>query len=126
MCHVLVIEDEYLISDHITSLATEAGATSVTQVDTEEDAVSAARVRRPDMIMSDVKLACGSGPLAVQTILAEHGPIPVIFITGSPEACSPCNLPAVILGKPILERAVIQAFRQLSGQDNCHVPIISA
>lgn len=114
MCHVLVIEDDFLIADHIVSLAEAAGATSVVQADTEEGAIAAARDRRPEMILSDVKLACGTGPLAVQAILAEHGAIPVIFITGTPEACEPCPSPSVILEKPIVDWSVMDTFRRLA------------
>ena len=114
MCHVLVIEDDWLIADHIVRLAEDAGATSVAQADTQASAVDAARQRRPAMILSDVKLLAGTGPLAVQTILAELGEIPVIFITGTPEACEPCAPPGVVLGKPIIDRDVRDAFRRLA------------
>ena len=41
------------------------------------------------------------------------GPIPVIFITATPEACEPCEPPGKVFGKPINERAVIAAFREM-------------
>ena len=114
MCHVLVIEDDFLIAHHIIQLAREGGATSITQADTQEGAITAARDRRPDVIMSDVKLVRGTGPLAVEAIIAEHGATPVIFITGSPESCQPCEPPGVIITKPIEDRAVVEAFRLLA------------
>lgn len=114
MCHVLVIEDDFLIADYIVQLVEEAGATSISQAFTQQEAVDHAREQRPALIMSDVQLGEGTGPLAVQTILAEFGPIPVIFVTGTPEACHPCEASAVILGKPINEREVIRHFRQLT------------
>jgi len=114
MCHVLVIEDDWLIADHIISLIEQAGATSYDQADSETDAVVAANAHVPDMIVSDVRLREGTGPLAVRRIIATYGEIPVMFITGTPEACEPCEQPAVILNKPILESAVIDAFRKLA------------
>ncbi len=114
MCHVLVIEDDWLIADHIISLIEQAGATSYDQADCETDAVDAAGARTPDMIVSDVKLREGTGPLAVQRIIAVHGNIPVMFITGPPEACVPCDPPAAILDKPISESSVIETFRRLA------------
>lgn len=116
MCHVLVIEDDFLIADHIIRLAQAGGATSVAQADSQESAITAARDRKPEVILSDVKLACGTGPLAVQAIIAEHGAIPVIFITGSPESCEPCEPPGVIMTKPIQDRSVVEAFRRLAPQ----------
>jgi CheY-like chemotaxis protein len=114
MCHVLVIEDDFLIADHVARLAEQAGATSIAQADTQEGAIFAARERRPAMILSDVKLACGTGPLAVQAIIAEHGAIPVIFITGSPAECQPCAPSSVILDKPIVDRSIVETFKRLA------------
>lgn len=111
---MLVIEDDWLIADHIVQLAEEAGATSVAKADTQAGAVEAARNRRPEVILSDVKLFTGTGPLAVQTILAELGPIPVIFITGTPEDCTPCAPPGIVLGKPIIDRDVRDAVRRFA------------
>jgi CheY-like chemotaxis protein len=114
MCHVLVIEDEYMIADHIADVVTAAGATSVVHAETEADAIAEARARRPEIIMSDVKLLDGTGPAAVERILAELGPIPVIFVTGTPEDCRPCEPPAVVLGKPIIEAEITAHFRRLA------------
>ncbi|PZO76988.1 MAG: response regulator [Sphingomonas taxi] len=114
MCHVLVIEDDWLIADHIMSVIERAGATSIAQADSETAAVDAAGTHCPQMIVSDVRLHEGTGPLAVQRIIAAHGNIPVMFITGTPEACIPCDPPAVILTKPIDETAVMATFRSLA------------
>ena len=114
MCHVLVIEDDFFIGDYIVQLVEAAGATSVAQAVTQQDAIDEARQQRPEFIMSDVQLTEGTGPLAVQAILAELGPIPVIFVTGTPEACEPCDAPAVILSKPINEGEVVRHFKMLA------------
>lgn len=114
MCHVLVIEDDFLIADYIVQLVEDAGATSVAQAVSQQEAVEEARRHRPALILSDVKLVEGTGPLAVRDITAEHGPIPTIFVTGTPEACEPCEPPAVVLGKPIDEREVMRHFRALA------------
>lgn len=113
MCHALIIEDNWFIAEHLTVLAEEAGATSIVTATTEEEAVAAAREHKPTIILSDVKLGAGTGPRAVQTITAEAGDIPVIFITGTPADCEPCEPPGVILCKPIQPRAVVDTFRQL-------------
>ena len=114
MCHVLVIEDDFFIADYIVQLIEGAGATSVAHAASEGEACDEARRQRPSLIMSDVKLIEGTGPRAVRTILAELGPIPVIFVTGTPEDCEPCDAPAVVLGKPIDERQVLHHFRALA------------
>lgn len=114
MCHVLIIEDEWLIAEYLTYLAERAGATSIATACTEEEAVQAAKERTPGIIFSDVKLLVGTGPHAVQTIVSALGDIPVIFITGTPEACEPCEPPGVILGKPVDPARVMEAFRRLA------------
>ena len=114
MCYVLVIEDDFFISDYIVQLVEASGATSISQAASQQDAIDQAREHRPEPIMSDVQLIEGTGPLAVQAIIAEMGPIPVIFVTGTPEACQPCDAPAVVVGKPINEREITRHFRQLA------------
>ncbi|WP_242121989.1 response regulator [Sphingomonas lacusdianchii] len=113
MCHVLVIEDEWLLAEYISDIAERAGGTSFDTVATEAEAIEAARAHKPDIILSDVILAKGRGPRAVQAIFARCGEVPVIFITGTPADCHPCNPPGVVFGKPIDERRVIAAFRDL-------------
>ena len=79
MCHVLIIEDEWLIAEHLTYLAEQAGATSIATACTEDEAVQAARERMPGIILSDVKLLAGNGPHAVQTIVSTMGGSPGHF-----------------------------------------------
>ena len=114
MCHVLVIEGEPLVAEYIADVAEQAGATSVVMAATETEAVSAAFACTPDVILSDVDLkAGGHGPTAVATIRDKLGPVPVIFITGTPEACKPCDYAAAILGKPVQPHVVIAAFSRV-------------
>ncbi|QQV77580.1 response regulator [Sphingomonas aliaeris] len=112
MCHVLIIEDEWLIAEYIECLARDAGATSATTVDCEDDAIAAAIDRRPEIILSDVNLRVGTGPRAVENILEALGAIPVIFITANPGDCVPCAPPGVILNKPIQPQMLIDAFKR--------------
>ena len=111
MCHVLIIEDEALIALDIQDMLSMAGATTFSFAETEREAIDAARVQRPDVIMSDVMLREGTGPHAVEAIRGEMGPLPVIFITATPQACASCGTFAVILGKPMIDARVREAFR---------------
>lgn len=117
MCHVLIIEDEWLIAEQLSHLVRQAGATSIDTAETEEEAVQGARARTPDVILSDVKLLAGTGPRAVQIIRSEMGPIPVIFITATPEACRSCDPPSVILVKPINSSKVTDTFKRFAPAD---------
>ena len=111
MCHVLIIEDEALIALDLQDMVSTAGATSFDFAETECEAVKAARAHRPDVILSDVMLREGTGPHAVAAIQGEMGPLPVIFITATPDACTSCDPPAVVLGKPIIDARVREAFQ---------------
>ena len=113
MCHVLIIEDEPIIALGLEQMLGDAGATSFDWAATEEEAVACARGHLPELITSDVKLLEGTGPQAITRIMAEHGRLPVIFVTGTPEACDACDHPAVVLTKPVTSRALVNAFRTL-------------
>ena len=114
MCHVMIIEDEPLVAMEIQDILAREGATSFEIASTEKDAVAAATANEPRIITSDVKLLEGTGPAAVAEINKRFGPIPVIFITGNPEQCTPCNPPGSIVSKPFTEQAVIAAFHALA------------
>ena len=114
MCHVLIIEDEALIALDLQGLLEEHGATSFDFASTEAEAVEAAKARRPDFITSDVKLRVGSGPKAVEVIRELFGPVPVVFITGTPEACICSDPSALVFGKPMKDAAITTAFRNLA------------
>lgn len=114
MCHVLIIEDEAFIALDLQDMVATVGATTFAFAETEREAVEEARAHRPDVIMSDVMLREGTGPRAVELIQHEMGPLPVIFITATPDACLNCDPFAVILAKPVADTAVRQAFRAVA------------
>lgn len=114
MCHCLIIEDEFLIADHLAQLVKEAGATSIDYAETEAGAVACAKARRPDIIVSDVHLLGGHGPNAVSRILHDLGHIAVMFVTSSPEDCTPCGTAAVVIRKPFQSRYFIDEFTRLA------------
>jgi len=111
MCHVLIIEDEALIALDLQDMVAAIGAKTFSFAETEREAIDAARAQRPDVILSDVMLREGSGPKAVETIQGEMGPLPVIFITATPETCAAADPHAIVLAKPIVDARVCEAFR---------------
>lgn len=113
MCHVLIIEDEPLIAMAIQTALEDEGATSFDVAVAQDQAVAAAVAHRPRLITSDVRLVEGTGPLAVQEIHRRLGEVPVIFISGTPEECRPCDPPGIILEKPLQEASLKSAFRQM-------------
>jgi CheY-like chemotaxis protein len=114
MCHVRIIEDEPLIALDLEDLLATEGAASFSFATCQHSAIAAALANPPDFMISDVSLANGSGPLAVAAIRQTLGPIPVIFITATPEACFPCAAPSQIFRKPLDRPAIGAAFRRMA------------
>lgn len=88
-------------------------ATSFSFADTQAGALAAAMSDPPALITFDVKLVIGTGPLAVSAIHGALGPIPVIFITGTPADCHPCNPLGRILQKPLDQGELAAAFHEM-------------
>lgn len=109
MCHVLIIEDEWLLAIVAGDLAKKGGATSVAYAASERAAIAAAHAVKPDVIVSDVRLREGTGPGAVLSIIESLGPIPVIFVTAVPEECG--GAPRVsVLNKPMDPTEFLSTF----------------
>ena len=112
MTHVLIIEDELLLAEILRYALEDEGVTSFDFATTEEAAVAAAIAHIPDLITSDVRLDAGTGPNAVATIFQRLGEIPVIFVTGTPAECVPCNPPGRVLTKPLDFQEFVQAVHE--------------
>lgn len=112
--HVLVVEDEPLIALDLEDLLERNGAVTFSFADSQHAAIEASKRVRPDFIISDVSLVEGTGPLAVQAIRDELGAIPVIFVTATPEVCSPCAPPGVVFRKLLGRPAIGAAFRRMA------------
>jgi two-component system, response regulator PdtaR len=111
MCHVLIIEDDWLIADHIAQLVEGVGASSVDMAGSEDEAVAHASSHAPDVIISDVNLGTGgTGPMAVDRIIAVIGDRPVMFVTGEPRAFRPRSPAMRVLHKPVDDRTVVATF----------------
>lgn len=113
--HALVIEDNFLIATQIEDGLSALGYKSFDLVDTEKAAIEAARVRCPDLITADDRLASGTGLAAVQVICAEQI-IPVVFILGGARTSAHALPYAVVFSKPFsgnrLRDAVGQAIER--------------
>jgi CheY-like chemotaxis protein len=92
-------------------LLASAGATSFSFAQTQSEAVAMALAHPPSFITSDVRLADGTGPLAICDIHQALGHIPVVYITGTPLACQPRNPSDPVFTKPFNREGVLQAFQ---------------
>lgn len=77
----------------------QCGFTSFDFAISKDDAIRSARGRCPDLITADVELQPGSGIDAVDEICSGP-PIPVVFVTGSPQQVSERMPQHLLLLKP--------------------------
>ncbi len=107
---VLVIEDEAIIAMDIKDLAEELGHRVTAIARTRDEAVAAARARKPGLVLADIQLADDSSGIdAVKDILAMFD-APVIFVTAFPERLLTGDRPepAYLMTKPF-ERLTLKA-----------------
>ena len=109
--HALIIEDEFLTAELIEDRLRTLGFTSFAFAMDEEEAVSAARERCPDLITSDVQLALGCGIDAVQRICDEK-PIPILYITGTAMVVRERCPWAIVVQKPFGMADLREAVRE--------------
>ncbi|WP_242416466.1 response regulator [Sphingomonas panni] len=112
---MLIIEDDWLIADHIAQLVEAAGASSIDMADSEDDAIARASRHAPAVIISDVSLGAGGhGPTAVQKIITMIGERPVLFVTGEPRDFQPPSSSMRVLHKPVEDRVLVANFQDIA------------
>jgi CheY-like chemotaxis protein len=83
--NVLIIEDEPWIAVSLVSLVEELGHQVVKVARTRREAVKAASLARPGLVLTDIQLADGSSGLDAVNEILRHFSVPVVVITDYPE-----------------------------------------
>ena len=112
--HALIIEDQKLFAMLVEDELRELGYTSFDVADTEDAAIEAAALRRPDLITADQRLASGLGVSAIRAICA-HRQIPFVFITSYRDEVREQFPDAVLVGKPFWPPTLRHAIDQAIG-----------
>jgi DNA-directed RNA polymerase specialized sigma24 family protein len=104
---VLVIEDEPLIALELRRVLEGLGH-SVAIARTRDDALKAAGIASPGLVIADIRLADGSSGLDAVNDLLTHLTVPVIFVTAFPERLTTGLRPepTFLIPKPFREEAV--------------------
>jgi two-component system, response regulator PdtaR len=118
--HVLVIEDNVMISLSIRAILSEFEFDSVATARTEAAAIEAAYIQPPDLITCDVDLDPGNGLDAITAITAQHM-TRVIFITSSADLVHNRYPSATVLQKPFCQEELTEVVR--SALDENIVPL---
>jgi CheY-like chemotaxis protein/DNA-directed RNA polymerase specialized sigma24 family protein len=106
--NVLIVEDEPLIALDLQRILEGLGHSVSSIARTHKDALKAARIEKPGLVIADVRLADGSSGLdAVNDILRSFA-VPVVFVTAFPEklATGTGPEPTFVIPKPFREDAV--------------------
>ncbi|HUO98643.1 MAG TPA: response regulator [Rhizomicrobium sp.] len=82
---VLIVEDEAIIALDLENLVNDLGHRVVGIATTRDDAVRLARQRRPELVLTDIKLADGSSGVDAAMAIVKEMDVPVVFITAYPE-----------------------------------------
>lgn len=82
---VLIVEDEAVIAMDLENLVYELGHRVAGIATTRDDAVRLAREQRPELVLTDIKLADGSSGVDAAVAILKDFDIPVVFITAYPE-----------------------------------------
>ncbi len=103
--HALIIEQDTWIILMIEDALRTLDYTSFDLAYSPQEAVMAARLRRPDLITSDLRFGAGSGIDAVREIRASDE-IPVVFVTATPWEVRATEPDATVVAKPFCQAAL--------------------
>jgi two-component system, response regulator PdtaR len=113
--HVLVIEDNFMISLSIRAILSEFDFDSVATARSEAAAIEAAYIQPPDLITCDVDLDPGNGLDAITAITAQRM-TRVIFITSSADLVRDRYPGATVLQKPFCQEEMTEVVRSTLNQ----------
>jgi CheY-like chemotaxis protein len=105
---VLVVEDDVLIGTLLAEMLAEMGHRVEAVVTTQDEAVQAAHLYAPDLIVIDEKLQTGSGSSAMAEILRK-GFIPHVLMSGGSRRASQAG--SAFLAKPFMENDLRQGMQ---------------
>ena len=105
--HALIVEDDLVSGLGVQHLLEDLGYTSFAFAGTGAQAGEQSRLRRPDLLTVDLSLLAGDGLEACREVEAVCGPVPVVFVTGSPERIPGPD--AVVVEKPVSAAALARA-----------------
>lgn len=110
---VLVIEDEPLIALELKRVLEGVGH-RVAVARTRDDALRAAQIKNPGLVIADIRLADGSSGLDAVNDLLRRLTVPVIFVTAFPERLTTGRgpEPAFVIRKPFRDEAITAIVSQ--------------
>ena len=115
---VLVAEDNAFIGMLYADLLVEMGHTVCAIEVTESEAVAAATLYNPDLMIVDAALGEGTGVSAVEKIL-RAGSVPHVFVSGDVVSVRAVRPDAIVLQKPFRDQDLARAIQRALSASNC-------
>lgn len=115
---VLVVEDNAFIGMLYADLLVEMGHTVCAIEVTESEAVAAATLYNPDLMIVDAALGEGTGVSAVEKIL-RAGSVPHVFVSGDVVSVQAVRPDAIVLQKPFRDQDLARAIQRALSASNC-------
>lgn len=106
---VLVVEDEAIIGMLLSEVLKDMGHSVCAVVASEAEAIAAATLHNPDLLIVDAGLAKGNGVSAVDSIIGVRF-VPHVFITGDALKVRQLRPKAIVLEKPFHEVQLADAI----------------
>jgi|GEM_PF-3034809 len=111
--HALIVEDELVVALYLQDLLSRHGYVSFSFAAAAAQAIEQFRLHQPDLVTIDFGLMHGDGLEAARELRAIRGNVPIVYVTGSPDAVQK-DLRAVVLEKPITPRDLAEALDLLN------------
>ncbi len=106
LASVLIVEDDFLLGDHLASVVEAMGHDVIDVATNAEDAIAAAERRPPDLVLADVELGSATSGLETVAVIRGHDRVPAVFVTAFPERvlAAERDEPSFVVTKPFDEQ----------------------
>jgi CheY-like chemotaxis protein len=113
---VLVVDDEWAIAEWLDSLLTDEGY-RVLSANNGKRALQILKDQKPDLLLTDFMMPIMDGPTLLLTMKRDGLDIPVILMSGLPEASvsERCDGYQAFMRKPFREAELLETLRRLLG-----------
>ena len=116
---VLIVENSTIIAMHLAKLVTDLGHEVCARAASASDAIAQAAALKPDVAITDLRLAKGSSGVDAARALYERHALRCIFVSGNLDEPTRAALlpydPIDFLGKPILPLLLQRALKKAEG-----------
>lgn len=103
---VLIVEDDFLVAEHLAAVVRTLGHNVTDVTATAEEAVTAAARRPPDLVLADVELGAATSGIDAIAAIRTRDHVPAVYVTAFPERVTAVDHgdPTFVVAKPFDEQ----------------------